>query len=171
MNLLRQGNKFLDLRSKCIVYFAHIISHVSYCLSVWGNMINQQQITQLDKLLLKCRKLISTSKNLCLLTLPLMILLENYKFGYKLIHNMLPIAVSNCAMSDHREKSLVKKHKYNTRKKLIPNQPNVQCAKYNQSIFCKGHRDYAHLSTDIRNTKLFSTFVNKCKETLLAMKS
>ena len=59
INLIRQGHKFLDIRSKCIIYFVHIHSHINYCLSVWGNMVNQQQLVRLDKLLTKCKQLVA----------------------------------------------------------------------------------------------------------------
>ena len=76
-------------------------------------MVNQQ-LSRIDKFLTKCRKLIARNKDQHLLTLSSMISLENYKFGFKLLHGLLPAAVSECAMSDHRGKLLVKKHKYNT---------------------------------------------------------
>ena len=134
-------------------------------------MVNQQQLSRLDKLLIKCRQLVARNNDQQLLTLSSMISLENYKFGFKLVHGLLPTEVSECAMTDHTGKSLVKKHKYNTQKKLIPNQPIVQCTKYNNSVFCKGHREYANLSTELRSIKILLAFINKCKLRLLTMKS
>ena len=103
-----------------------------------------------------------------------MISLENYKFGFKLVHGLLPAAVSECAMTDHTGKLLVKKHKYNTRKKLIPNQPNIQCTKYKNSVFCKGHREYVNLSTELCSIKILSTFIKSsllCRIMLLLVMS
>ena len=56
-------------------------------------------------------------------------------------------------------------------KKLIPNQLNVQCTKFSNSIYCKGHREYASLSTELQSIKNLSVFINKCKLKLLTMKS
>ena len=58
INLFCQSSNFLDSRTKKIISYAHIYSHISYCLSVWGNMTNSQQCSKIDMLLTKCKKLI-----------------------------------------------------------------------------------------------------------------
>ena len=55
MNLLKQVGNFLDTRSKRIVYYAHIQSHVNDCISLWGNKVNGQLKLKLQKLLNKCQ--------------------------------------------------------------------------------------------------------------------
>ena len=124
-NLLTQGKNFLNVNCRRIIYFAHIQSHVNYCLSVWGNLINREQTSKIERLLCKSSKLISKYTNLKFLTLKQLIKLENYKFGYKLIHGLLPKKILKCANTDHRGKSLSKTHSYNTRNKLVPNLPKV----------------------------------------------
>ena len=75
--LLRQSCNFLDSRTKKIIYYAHIYSHVNYCISVWGNMINGQQRSKLDNLLSKCVKIVGGNQSCNILNLPSMITLEN----------------------------------------------------------------------------------------------
>ena len=169
--LLQQSCNFLDSHTKKIIYYAHIYSHVNYCLSVWGNKINGQQRSKIDNLLSKCVKIIGGNQSCNILHLPSMITLENCKFGYRLINNLLLLNVSHCALTDHKGHSLVKKHSYLTRNKKVPNQPKVQCHKYNSSIFCTGYREFVRLSTDIKESKLFSTFIKSCKKKLLTTKS
>ena len=59
MNILKLGKHFLNVHVKCIVYFAQIQSHISYGLSVWGNMILATTITKLQKLQNQCVNLIT----------------------------------------------------------------------------------------------------------------
>ena len=134
-------------------------------------MINGQQRSKLDNLLSKCVKIIGGNQSCNILNLASMITLENCKFGYRLINNLLPLNVSHCALTDHKGCSLVKKHSYRTRNKKVPNQPKVQCQKYNRSIFCTGYREFVHLNTDIKESKMLSTFVKLCKKKLLTTKS
>ena len=59
MNLLIIGKSFLNVHAKRIIYFAQIQSHITYGLSVWGNMILATTITNLQKLQNNCIKLIT----------------------------------------------------------------------------------------------------------------
>ena len=75
-----------------MIYNAHIQSHVIYCLSTWGNMCSNQQKSSVNCLLQKCLNLLNRTgrTNINVFTFNELILLENYKFGYKLIYNQLP---------------------------------------------------------------------------------
>ena len=53
-HLLRTSKNLLNTHAKKIIYFSHVQSHVTYCLSVWGNMLNQSQLVRIDKVLLDC---------------------------------------------------------------------------------------------------------------------
>ena len=80
-------------------------------------------LDRLQKLQNRCIQLnVKTScKNLKNLDINDMITLENYKFGFKLVNNILPVNIVRCAMSDHDGKSLAKTHRYCTRNRNLPN--------------------------------------------------
>ena len=40
MHLLKLSNKFLNKDTKKLIYYAHIFSHLTYGILIWGNMIN-----------------------------------------------------------------------------------------------------------------------------------
>ena len=54
-----------------------------------------------------------------------MIMLENYKFGYKLVNKTLPTKTQQLCYLDNKNESLKKKHQYNTRNKELPNVPRT----------------------------------------------
>ena len=166
MHLLWTTKNFLDVRTRKIILHAHIVSHVNYCLSVWGNMITQSQRQRLDNILIKCKKLVFTHDTGDLLNVNNMILLENYKFGYKLLNGLLPKTIEDCALQDHQGKSLKKNHHYSTRNKQIPNYPKITCTKYKNSIYCKGPQEFATLRMELKEQKTLYIFVKGCKRKL-----
>ena len=48
IGMLRQANKFLDLSTKKILYYVQFYSHLNYCISVWGPMINNTIVKKLQ---------------------------------------------------------------------------------------------------------------------------
>ena len=60
--------------------------------------------------------------------------LENIKFGYRKINNLLPVTISRSLSMDAKNRDLTKKHKYSTRLKSIPNLPNCQKKGYLDSF-------------------------------------
>ena len=54
------------------------------------------------------------------------LLLENCKIGYKLINKQLPTNIQTSITTDHNTKTLTKSHKYDTRYKVLPNNPLVK---------------------------------------------
>ena len=52
-HLLKKGKNMLNMHAKKIVYFSHIQSHVTYCLSIWGNLLNRSQLDRIRKEQLK----------------------------------------------------------------------------------------------------------------------
>ena len=132
-------------------------------------MIANQERNRIEKLLQKCQRLISTKKLLSILTLEQLIKLENCKISFKLVHDLLPIAISSCATTDHKGNSLIKKtvHRHNIRNKLVPNLPKILCPKYSQSLFCTGYKEYVKLSTQLKQSYSLEVFVKNCKKIIV----
>ena len=63
-----------------------------------------------------------------------MIMLENYKFGYKLVNKTLPTKTQQLCYLDNKNESLKKKHQYNTRNKELPNLPKHMNKAYRDSF-------------------------------------
>ena len=96
MNLLKLSNKFLNVHAKRLIYFAQIQSHLMYGLSVWGNMIPNGTIEKLQKLQNRCLNYINGQTadkvnyyKLNILRVKDLIVLENCKYGYKVLNNLL----------------------------------------------------------------------------------
>ena len=84
--------------TKKLIYYAHIGSHLQYGLVLWGNGVTNEQLNKLQKIQNLCIQYISgnkinstrANKDLKILKVKDMIELANLKFGYKLLHNLLP---------------------------------------------------------------------------------
>ena len=171
VHLLRTGKRMLNVHAKKLVYFAHIQSHLTYCLTVWGNMVCTSQLKKLEGVQEKCADLIrkgSKPADHGILTVRQLIELENCKFGYKLINGDLPTAIVKCTLTDTKGGSLLKTHQYNTRTKNIPNVPNVSNSKYLKSVLCMGPKAYSTLEHVIKNCKSIGSFVKRVKSKLLS---
>ena len=151
MHLLRACKNLIDAHSRIMVYHAHIQSHVIYCLSTWGNMVSNEQKKSIINLMQKCIKIIERTGITKSLVLDLnnLIMLENYKFGFKLVNNLLPEKILECVKTDQRGIYLTKKHRYSTRLKSILNLPKSTTLKYSKSIFCNGLRHYSKLTSNV----------------------
>ena len=63
LKLLGNSKNLLTKEAKKLVYFAHIQSHISYGLIIWGNMVSSSQLSRLQKLQNKCVMLINNRKH------------------------------------------------------------------------------------------------------------
>ena len=63
-SLLRAGFNHLNKQSMWLLYFAQIYSHLSYGISIWGNLLNQANMSKLQKLQNKCVSLILRKKSI-----------------------------------------------------------------------------------------------------------
>ena len=59
-NLMRLGKNLLSKHGLKTVYYAHVYSHLSYCISIWGSMINASQLAKLKSQQYKCMRLIDS---------------------------------------------------------------------------------------------------------------
>ena len=162
INLLKHGNRLLIPDCKRLVYFAHIQSHLQYGILLWGNSLTLQEINRLTKIQTNCLKYIdpnSDFKENKILKVESLIELENSKFGYKLIHGLLPKKIETACMFDHNKTNLNKTHGYHTRHKKIPNVPIKMNKQYRASFLNKGLQSLLSIKPETKerpNLKLFS---------------
>ena len=173
--LLNSGKHLMDQSTKRLVYYSHIASHLQYGMLLWGNNASKEQLNKLQKLQTKCLELVqcnkaksNLNKTLGILSIGDMIKLENMKFGYKLVHWMLPQKIVEDCCKDSKHKSLTKPHQYSTRNKRVPNLPRNMNKSYRESFLCKGPQSWLTLSVETKNKYNLKTFTNKCKETFLS---
>ena len=176
LGLLYKSKNLLTVHSKKLLYFAQFHSILSYAMIVWGPMVDTQNLNKLQKLQ---NKAVSTlypklSTDLCfskskILRVKCLIKLEEYKLGYKLCHELLPRPLHECLLTDHCEKSTVKKHSYNTRHKSTPNLPQAKTRKYRNSLLFSTIQSYMHLPLDCKECHTLASFVRKCKTLLLEL--
>ena len=175
-NLLKVSNKFLTKACKKIIYFAHIQSHISYGLSIWGNLIDNTTKTKIQKCMDTCFKLITHTnptknnyKSENMLNLQQLIELENIKIGYKLHQNALPTKLAKHIKTDSRSTTLSKQHKYNTRNKGLFSLPCATSKLYHKSYLYSSIKSYNSLPLSLKNTPNYRTFVKKAKSLLLGL--
>ena len=92
-----------------------------------------------------------------------LIKLEQCKMGYKLCHNLLPKNLAKCMLSDHRDVSVQKVHKYQTRNKQIPNLPSVTNSKYRSSFLFTSISEYSKLGSELKEVKNLRSYVKRLK--------
>ena len=113
-NLIKYNKSSMPRDTKLLIYHSHVMSHIQYGLILWGNNASSSQINRIQKILDRCEKFITHKQTpqeelvpLNILTLTSLITLANYKFGYGLLHNLLPIKTSAICTHDSRDKSLL----------------------------------------------------------------
>ena len=173
MYMLKVSKNLLVSNCKKMLYYAQFFSHLTYGMILWGPMINSTAVNKLQKLQNNCMKLVFNKmptwtelNKKGILSIKQLIKLELLKTGYKLHHKLLPTPIINCFVNDHSGKSLIKKHKYGTRNKAIPNNPKPRTKLYQSSFLCKSISEYSSLLVATTSYKNFNQFVSKCKTLL-----
>ena len=82
------------------------------------------------------KKALENKKELKVLNIPSMIELANLKFGYKVLHNLLPPVTNRLCMFDSKNKILFKQHNYDTRHKKTPYLSKNASQQYISSFLC-----------------------------------
>ena len=90
LQMLRTGKNLLSQHAKKLLYYGHIYSHMSYCISTWGPMISDQKIAKLQNIQDKCIDLLDLTRkplkdkyqNNKILNVNKLIDLECCKLGY-----------------------------------------------------------------------------------------
>ena len=117
-----RGKNLLPSHNLKLLYYGHIYSHMSYCVTIWGNITNEYLLAKIRVEQNKCIKLLNKTsplnnlyKNYQILKLDEVIDLELKKFGYKVYRNLLPKNLLHEVRTDLKGSSLLKNHSYNTR--------------------------------------------------------
>ena len=127
VGLLRKSKNMLDKMALRSLYYAHIHSHLSYSISIWGSMLNNKQIQKLQKLQNTCLgileptlKIPDSLKKQRILKINQLVDLELNKLAFKLAHCLLPEKLAQCMISDAGGKSLKKQDKKQIYSKPTP---------------------------------------------------
>ena len=106
-------------------------------------------------------------KNLGILTITKMVKLENCKLWYKFYKQILPTKLQNIMSVGSSSETLVKSHKYNTRRKGELNSPRATSLGYRKSFLIKGLYDFSSLPQIIKGSTTLKQFVKQCKNYLM----
>ena len=174
LNLLKLSRNMMTQESKLLVYHSHLENHIQYGLLLWGNGTSNTQINRLQKIQNKALQYVTNKNNalenkkeLQVLSINSMIELANLKFGYKVLHNLLPPVTRKLCMFDSSENTLSKQHNYNTRNKRTPYLPKNASKQYKDSFLCRGPQSLLILNVETRMNPTLSSFVRHCKGLLL----
>ena len=168
--LLRLGRNYMSEQTRKLVYHAHVNSYIQYGLLLWGNNISKDQLNKLQRIQTECLQLVAPlnkrgnlNKYLGILPIHDMIMLENYKFGYKLVNKILPTKTQQLCYLDNKNENLKKKHHYNTRNKELPNLPKCMNKAYRNSFLCTGLQSFQTLPVETKSKPSLSSFAKSCK--------
>ena len=171
-HLIRVNKTLLTIDALRKIYFAHIHSHLSYCLITWGPMADKQSLNKLAKIQNECVKMIGTKlglttvdsmyKKLGIIPLTKMIQIELAKYGYGVTRKIVPSSIQALA----NRKGGLKNHRYCTRNCNTPNIQKHTNHQFNSSFMCKGLITYSALPGDIKNISTLAGFVKKLKREL-----
>ena len=147
-NLMRLGKNLLSKQGLKTVYYAHVYSHLSYCISIWGSMIHASQLAKLRSQQDKCMRLIDSKLSADqvytkykVLKIEQVIDLELCIMGFKVHLGDLPENLLATIKSDAKGSSLRKTHRYNTRQKNESNLPLVSKKNITKVSYFKGSRN------------------------------
>ena len=171
-HLIRVNKSLLTIDALRKIYFAHIHSHLSYCLITWGPMADKQLLNKLAKIQIECVKMIGTKLGLktidsmykkCGITpLTKMIQIESAKYGYGVTRKTVPSSIQALA----NRKGGLKNHHYCTRNCNTPNIQKHTNHQFNSNFMCKGLTTYSALPEDVKKIPTLASFVKKLKKEL-----
>ena len=170
--LLSLGQNLLDSLTLKNIYYAHIHSHISYGLTVWGNMASKAQLSNLKEVQNQCIWIINkrtiTSditgqyEELKILNVETLIKLHLCKLGHMVSHSQIPTPIHKI-FNDNRG---LKRHRYPTRRKNTPNIQAHTLELFNKSFMCRGLVEYNLLPQYLKENLPYKRFVVKCKKHL-----
>ena len=174
LGLLKRSKNFLNPHCMKVLYYAQIHSNLSYCLSMWGNMIKKTQLEKISKIQDQCVATIDKSlsvkdtyKKYKLLKFEDMITHETNKLWHKHHLSLLPAPLMRNMQTDFTGQDLSKSHGYNTRNKAYLNLPRANNGSYRKSFLSRGLKTYSELPLEIRSANNIATFSSSSKLHLL----
>ena len=133
-------------------------------------MINQSQLNRLQKLQDKAMHLLGQSKDTNSIYLDYkipnlgkLIRIEQLKFAYRMINDVLPVNLAKLVRTDHKGSTLLKTHKYSTRFKTEPNLPATKSSQYHSSFLHQSIKVFSTLPTHMKNMTNLKAFVRAIK--------
>ena len=157
MILLKRSKNFLRKNALIPIYYGHIHSHLKYGILLWGSMINQSQLKRLQKFQDKAIYLLDHLKDTKSIyldykipNLEKLIRIEQQKFAYRLIKDLLPVNLAKLVRTDHKGSNLLKTHKYSTRFKAELNLPATKSAQYHSSFLHQSIKVFSTLPTHLK---------------------
>ena len=170
MHLLKTPKNLFNEETLKLIYHAHIQSHIDYGLVLWGTMTTKDNLNRIQSIQNKCIEIISRNKNvedsfkkLKIAKINELIKLQEIKIGYRLLNKLLPNKISQQLQCDSNHKSLIKAHSYNTRRKNIPNLPQVTRMNYINSYLYQSIKQFMLLPLNLQNMPSISTFIANYK--------
>ena len=90
-----------------------------------------------------------------------MIKIEQLKFAYRLINNILPMNLSKLVKTDHKGSDLCKTHNYQTRFKVEPNLPLTKSSNYQNSFLHQNIKAFSTLPTNVKHKTSLKSFTQR----------
>ena len=149
MGLVKRGKNLLSSHAKKVLYFGQVHSLITYGMSIWGTLASKSNLKRIQTIQNNCLRCIKPKMCLSdihkkhkILRVEDSIKIEQFKLGYRVCNNLLPPKLLTCLLTDSKDKTLRKTHKYNTRRKEIPNVPVMSSTMYRNSYIYVYERIY-----------------------------
>ena len=172
--LIKNTKNVFNKTTLKLIYYAHIHSHITYGLNIWGGLITKEILNKIQKVQNYCLAMIDplqttkiTAKQEKILNISSLIRLEHLKLGYRMIHKSLPPQINFHLSTDHNKHSLEKVHKYSTRNKNKPNLPKIKNKNYRNSFLYQSSKELMLLPQIITTQTTKTTFIKSIKKLLL----
>ena len=172
-HLLRLSKNLLPASCLRSIYYSHIFNHLHYNLGVWGSMLTKSQLMQIYKEQKQCLHLMTKDKRTRetdvfkihnALKFPDMIKIELGKFGAKVARKQIPKPIQQLM----KLRGGAKTHRYNMRKKGIPNVQKHKLPLFNRSFLCRGIVEYNNLAPRLSNIKKLPALIKEIKRDIIS---